>query len=210
MRLLKGMKTIYYVGGSMNPLFQNLDMLFYSPYGDKGIKPGDVVVINAPSGKTVIHRVVYASENGITTMGDNTSSLDSWMLKPEQIEGRVVYAIRGTKQFAVHGGFIGRIYAETMQFSSRAANLLCSAASPNIMPASRSIEKLIAPRLRLLMFQKPEGMELQLICWNYSIGKRTSGDRWRIRMPFRLFLREESIKELLCWSQRDSADHDQI
>jgi signal peptidase I len=208
MKQLKGMKTIYYVGGSMNPLLRNLDMLFYSPYGDRDIKPGDVVVINAPAGKTVIHRVVSASKNGITTMGDNTRSLDSWTLKPEQVEGKVVYAVRGTKQFAVHGGLIGRIYAETIQFSNRAANLLCSAASPNIIPASRSIEKLITPRLRLLMFQKPEGIELQLICWKYSVGKRKFGDRWRIRMPFRLFLREQSIKELLCWSQQNSADHD--
>jgi hypothetical protein len=196
MKQLKGLKTIYYVGSSMNPLLRNLDMLFYSPYGGKDIKPGDVVVINAPAGKTVIHRVVSASENGITTMGDNTSSLDSWILKPEQIEGKVVYAIRDTKQFAVHGGLMGRICVEPIRFSNRIARFLCNAARPNVaFPASGSIEKLITPRLKILMFQKPGGIELQLVCWKYAIGKRKSGERWRIRMPFRLFLREERIKE---------------
>jgi hypothetical protein len=196
MKQLEGMRTIYYVGCSMNPLLRNLDMLFYSPYGDKNIKPGDVVVINAPIGKTVIHRVVSASENGITTMGDNMSTLDSWMLKPEQIEGKVLYAIRDTRQFMIHGGLMGRIYAEPIRFSNRVARFLCNVMRPNIaFPASRSIEKLITPRLKILMFQKPDGIELQLIIWKYAIGKAKSGERWRIRMPFRLFLREERIKE---------------
>ena len=180
----------------MNPLLRSLDELFYAPYGDSEIKPGDVVVINAPTGKTIIHRVVSASEKGITTMGDNTHSPDSWILRPEQIAGKVAYASRGKRQFTIHGGFPGRIYAAHIRIANRTAHMFCNAVGPIILsPVSGYIQRLVTPRLRVLAFRKPDGMELQLICWKYAIGKRKPGKKWQIRQPFRIFMREEGIEE---------------
>ncbi len=194
-------------GISMHPLLRGGDGLKVIPYTDRRVCVGDVVVFRSPDPKMreVVHRVVSVDSQGIRTRGDNNNHLDSWILQPEDIIGRVVSAKRADRIFAVHGGFRGTIIARKIRVKKRIdriisgiRRILYKILHPVYRRLSQSgIFRNILPRQckpRILCFKRPEGTEMQLLIHNRIIGRRCPGwEDWQIRRPFRLFIDEESL-----------------
>jgi hypothetical protein len=57
-------------GGSMLPFLRDGDVLVVRPVGARGIRIGDVLCYEPPSGGLCLHRVVARGERGFVTRGD--------------------------------------------------------------------------------------------------------------------------------------------
>ena len=108
--------SMNYIGPSMNPILKAGDILEIVSYEGQEVRPGDVIVFVAPGGDSkVIHRVVAIDSRGIRTRGDNSTDVDPWILKADQVLGRVVCARRRNKRLKVFGGPMGRLVATVIR-----------------------------------------------------------------------------------------------
>jgi hypothetical protein len=57
-------------GGSMLPFLRDGDVLVVRPIGARGVRIGDVLCYEPPSGGLCLHRVVARGERGFVTRGD--------------------------------------------------------------------------------------------------------------------------------------------
>lgn len=188
-----------YTGPSMNPTLKVGDGLTVIPYRDGNIRIGDVVVFRSPDqDRYIVHRVISVNSQGIRTKGDNNNKVDSWILRPENIVGRVVSAKRKNKDIVIYGGTRGRILAPVLWTIKR----FRVAFYKTLRPAYRAIARVnvfrgLLSRLiktHILYFKRPNGTEMQLIMGRWVIGRYHPGkDRWTIRRPFRLFVDEKSL-----------------
>jgi hypothetical protein len=195
------LKSINYIGSSMNPTLKPGDRLQIIPYDRKRIRRGDVVVFIPPGGDTKItHRVISVDSCGIRTRGDNSSYLDPWVLRPDHIHGRVVWAKRENRQRRVFGGAIGQLFGVTI----RAIHAIDVSISSRLRPAYQRLARAGVFRrwlpawmkTRAISLSHPAGTELQLLMGRRVIGRWLPGRTgWSIRRPFRLFVDEESLPE---------------
>lgn len=192
----------------MSPTFSAADILHIMPYGGCEIRIGDVIVFHSPDDKTFItHRIVSISRDAIRTKGDNREENDHWVLSPDDIIGKVVYARRGNKGRKILGGFAGRAYCRIINKYKSLKNRTFSALSPvyqslaerasyPLVGAGKS-EGYLFPKLfftRLIAINKTGGEELQLLMGRYLIGRlRPKSGRWEIKKPFRIFINEKSL-----------------
>ena len=182
-------------GTSMNPTLSELDVLEIAPYGTRLVRAGDVIVFFPPGWtRLAIHRVVRVTSEGIRTRGDNNNLMDSWIILPENVIGRVVRAARGKRKRPVYGGTAGRlwvigvkIYKVLIKFPSLCYHFL---ARSGIMRHLVPLHK----RIRLITISQPSGEELQLLLGRWLVGRCKPGmGQWWIRRPFRLFIDEASL-----------------
>ncbi len=195
------LKSINYIGPSMNPTLKPGDRLHIIPYDGQKIRRGDVVVIVPPGGDSkIIHRVVSIHSQGIKTRGDNNNELDQWVLKPDQILGRVVSAQRGNRRRRIFGGPMGSLFALTVRF----IHVVDSWVSFLLRPAYNELAELgIFTRLlpaqmrpRVISLNRAADKELQLLMGKRVIGRLLPGKTgWYIRRPYRLFVDEETLPE---------------
>lgn len=194
-------RLIAYIGPSMNPTFRSGDLLQVIPYQGRKIQCGDVIAFLSPGERQrIIHRVTSVNSNGITTRGDNSNQIDPWVFTSAHVEGRVAYARRGNRGWEVAGGSMGRFSAGLV----RAIRLLNSGISVFLRPAyhwmarTGILRQLLYPVIttRIVSFNRPEGREFQLLLGRLVIGwLPPAGTTWRIRRPFRLFVRESSLPQ---------------
>lgn len=195
------LKQVNYIGPSMNPKFKAGDRLQAISYNQEEIRVGDVVVFISPEdGSKVVHRVISIDSDGIKTRGDNCDQPDPWVLRSDQILGRVVSGRRGNRQFKVFGGWMGKLYGASI----RAINAIDWRLSSSLRPSYNRLAKsgLIRRKLPNLMkiqvvsLNRGEGTELQLLMGRRVVGRWLPGMRgWHIRRPYRLFVDEETLPE---------------
>jgi len=90
------------LGGSMRPTLRGRDLLEVAPYGDAPVRAGDVVLFTRPGGQSLVaHRVDAIGQLGIQTRGDSNRAVDPWLLRPDQLVGRVTAAWRGNRRVPV-------------------------------------------------------------------------------------------------------------
>jgi signal peptidase I len=188
----KDVNVIIYTGPSMNPTLQNLDKLFYAPYEGKSIKRGDIVVFFDPKrSRKVIHRVKRSDRQGILTKGDNNSQADASILHSDQIMGRIIYGERGNKKIRIYSGCLGVVQAAKVGWIREAKKNLYIILK---LPYYFISEKLKLPaKKKVLIFQRPEGKEIQIMIGSMVVARKLAGEGWQIRPPFRLFLDESSL-----------------
>ena len=188
-----------YVGSSMLFTFKPGDRICVRPYGNRPVWCGDVVVFSAPErDKKVVHRVVSVGPEGIRTRGDNNRHVDSFVLTPDRIIGRVVYAQGKRFWRFVPGGAAGRLFAHFVRMAHRAERKLASWGYPLYR---RMVEwgglQRISLRLfsvRIISLKREEGEEMHLLLGPLVIGRlRPRALRWHIRPPFRILVTEESL-----------------
>lgn len=193
--------SMNYIGPSMNPILKAGDVLRIVSYERQKIRRGDVIVFIAPGGASkVIHRVVVMDSQGIRTRGDNSTDVDPWILKPDQVLGRVVCARRRNKRLRVFGGPMGRLVATVI----RTINWIDSSVSKLLRPPYKRLARIglfkqLLPESvepQVVSFSRPSGTELQLLIGRRVIGRWPAGKSgWNIRRPFRLFVDENSLPE---------------
>ena len=197
--LFNNSNSFNYNGPSMNPNLKAGDQLRVVPYANRSIRVGDVVVFQAPEGnRHVIHRVVSVDSRGVRTRGDNNNKTDSWILRPEEIKGRVDSALRGAKKIPIHGGRRGMMYASALRSIKRANLTISRILHPAYHRLAESgIFRRAMPfraRSRVLCFTRPKGIEMQLHIGPWIIGRHLPGQNyWHIKRPFKLFIDEYSL-----------------
>lgn len=192
----------YYRGTSMNPTLKPGACLNVISYMHKKICVGDVVVFRAMEGNHyIVHRVASIDPEGIRTRGDNNHNLDSRTLHPEDIIGRVVLVKKKKKDIVVYGGVRGRISAFASKVKLSMKIRLCQAVQPYYHSFAESIT--CRPFLshwvktKIICFQRPKGIEMQLLWGPQVIGRRLPGkSKWQIRCPFRLFVDSSSLPDI--------------
>lgn len=192
-------KRITYTGPSMNPTLKAGDRLHLVPYDGRKIQPGDVIVFHPPKERRKItHRVISVGSEGIKTCGDKCSRPDPWVLVPDHILGRVVFAYRGKKRRRVFGGPFGRLTVLPL----RMFRIIDFRISPLGHPLylwlaqSRLLKRWLHPfiKTRVVTFRRPKGEELHLLLGRRVIAKRLQGStRWHIQRPFRLLVDETCL-----------------
>lgn len=190
-----------YTGPSMNPTLKIGDGLTVTPYGDSSIRIGDVVVFHSPERERyIVHRVISVNSRGIRTKGDNNSKVDSWILRPEDIVGRVISAQRKNRSITIHGGTRGRLLAPVLWTIKRINITVSGIFRPVYHYLARTgITRKLLSRLiktQILYFKRPNGTEMQLIMGRRIIGRYYPGKaQWIIRRPYRLFVDEKSLPQ---------------
>lgn len=190
----ENVKFILYKGSSMSSTLQDMDVLYYMP--NKRIRTGDVVVIKKSEYKNkIIHRVISVNKQGIRTMGDCNPCPDSWLLKQNEIIGSVVYGYRGEKRFRVFGGLVGIALMLQVRLRHRILKVIYPILSMIVyyFPVNRVIIHFI--QLKVIIFKRPNGTETHILFWGKVIGRKSPGQKWKIKSPFRFFLEESSLKD---------------
>ena len=194
------MKLSNYNGPSMNPTFWPGDGLRIVSYEGKRIRSGDVVAFTNPiNGRNIVHRVIKVNTDGIRTRGDNNNSLDPWVLKPEDITGRIVAVHRRNKWRSIASGEKGVVLGSILRMKSDLSKRTSKILRPLYHWLARTglFQALFSPLIRpqILYFKRPRGAELHLVLGIWVIGRRLQGvNEWQIKRPFRLFVDVEKLK----------------
>lgn len=194
-------KSMNYIGSSMNPTLKPGVRLDVGAYHGQKILKGDVIVFIPPGGDSkIVHRVTSVNSDGIRTRGDNRNHEDDWVLRRENILGRVVATQRNNRRRRIFGGPLGRLFAVTV----RVIRAIDSPVSYLLRPAYNELAKVgIFTRLlpaqmrpRVISLNRVAGKELQLLMGRRVIGRLLPGmTRWHISRPYRLFVDEEALPE---------------
>lgn len=183
-----------YVGPSMNPTLREPAIMEIVPYNNRTLRVGDVVFFLSPKNdQRVVHRIVRVTPAGISTLGDNNTREDTFLLQPKNIKGRVVAAWRGQKRRKIAGGLQGRFTSRWL----RCRRVIDRGVSHLLHPLYHALSDwgLIARLLphsfrpRVIVF-KTQGLEqFQLLMGQRIIGRYDNQrHHWQIQRPFRLFL----------------------
>jgi signal peptidase I len=190
---------MYCLGPSMRPTLKAGDLLRIAPYNGLEPQVGDVIVFQAPGDeKHITHRVVAVTPQGVRTRGDNNNLVDPCFLKLENIVGRVTHAERGKRRKRVAGGYAGCLQARVL-YVLRVVRpqVRIALAYPYRLLYRSGIFQPILSRLfkvRVVSFQRPQGVELQLLWGRHIIGQLPAGgEQWVIWPPFKLVVREEEL-----------------
>ena len=194
-------KSMNYIGSSMNPTLEPGVRLDVSAYRGQKIRKGDVIVFIPPGGDSkIVHRVISVNSNGIKTRGDNRKHEDDWVLRRDHILGRVVSAQREKKRWRVFGGPMGRMFAAVLRVFHAIDSGFSFLLRPVYKRLSRSdIFRRWLPacmKTTAISLSHPAGTELQLLMGRRVVGRWLPGmTRWNISRPYRLFVDEESLPE---------------
>jgi|WetSurMetagenome_2_1015567.scaffolds.fasta_scaffold41509_3 signal peptidase I len=190
---------MYCLGPSMRPTLMAGDLLSIFPYNGLAPRVGDVIVFQAPGEeKHITHRVISVTPQGIRTRGDNNNLVDPYLLKPENIIGRVTHAERGKRKKAVAGGYRGFLRAQVLYVLRvvRPHVRIALAYPYRLLYRSGVFQPILSRlvRVRVVSFQRPQGVELQLLWGRRIIGQLPAGaEQWVIKPPFKLVVREEEL-----------------
>jgi hypothetical protein len=183
-----------YVGPSMNPTLREPEIMEILPYDGRPLRVGDVAFFLPPEAdQPVVHRVVRVTPAGISTLGDNNTQKDAFLLQPKDIKGRVVAAWRGQKRRKIAGGIQGRLTSRWFRWR----RVLDLGLSPLLHPLYQALSRwgLIARVLparfwpRVVVFHAHGRDQFQLLLGKRIIGRYDDqGHQWQIQRPFHLLV----------------------
>jgi len=195
------LKKMIYTGSSMSPVLKATDIIYVSLCKSDQIRRGDVIVFSPPdSNDMVVHRVVSISDQGLRTRGDNNNDGDPWFINPDRIVGRVFQRQMGNRRLTIYGGTTGLLYASAIRFFCNIDSIISSFLHPAYHRlAQTDLFRRWLPdkiHIRVLSFNRSDGMEFQLLMAGHVIGRLLPGkNEWFIRRPFRLFVNEASLPQ---------------
>jgi signal peptidase I len=202
--------AVFCRGESMQPLFRPGDRIVFVPCRVEELRRGDVIIF-VPPGKQerVVHRVVSNGTEGILTRGDANPCRDTGHLRQDDIVGRAVSRERGGRVIPVAGGIAGRLLAALIRAFRKSDHLASHVLNPCYRGIARSglFRALIPPALRprVITFERDGQREMQLVLGRRIIGRCVPGEeKWKIKRPFRLIIREEFLPNLEQRAEHDS------
>jgi len=188
-----------YVGTSMNPTLLEPEIIEVMPYGNKSFCVGDVVFFQPPDSKqAVVHRIIRMIHGGISTIGDNNTRIDPYLLEPKHIKGQVISALRGQKRRKIAGALKGRM----TRLFVRCRRILDRGVSPLLHPVYRTISQIgliswVLPasfRPRVVAFHSRGKDQFQILLGQRVIGRfDNQKNQWLIQRPYKLFLDDKIL-----------------
>jgi len=188
-----------YIGPSMNPTLREPEIMEIKPYVHRPLRVGDVIFFLAPeTDQPVVHRVVRMTPSGVSTLGDNNTQEDAFLLQPKNIKGRVAAAWRGQKRRKIAGGLAGRLSCRWLLWR----RFLDRRVSPLLHPLYRAlssgglIARLLPARFRprVVVFHAQGRDQYRLLLGQRIIGRYDDQRyQWQIQRPFQLFVNERVL-----------------
>jgi len=189
-----------YVGPSMNPTLREPEMMEIVPYDNRALRVGDVVFFLPPQNDhPVVHRVARVTPAGMSTLGDNNTQEDPFLLQPKDIKGQVVAVWRGQKRRKIPGGLQGQLTSRWLRWRRIPVNGVSHLLHPLYHALSHGgliARWLPAPlRPRVVVFQTQGQDQFRLLWGQHIIGRYDDQKRqWQIQRPFRLFVNERVLQ----------------
>lgn len=185
--------TLLYLGPSMNPTLQNLDVVYLIPYQDHIPRKGDVIAIRGhDTASSIIHRIVAITPEGLITQGDNNQQRDEGITQPSEVLGYISCIQRGNRQIPIQSGYAGylvfvwsRICSTTRSWGKYILNY-----PYQYLVASQIFMRIASPFLvcRAVQYEGSSRSEIQLFLGPLYIGRRRKGmESWEIKPPFGIF-----------------------
>lgn len=192
---IENQNALLYLGSSMNPTFEDLDVIHFSPYQDTPLKKGDVIVIqrHEEPDRKIIHRIISICPDDIRTQGDNCYTMDPWVLRPFEILGYVTSIRRKDQIIRIHRGRFG--YQKFLYLRIMAgAFLICKKVMKHpyqLLSPLKLLTRVLSPFLnyRMIKFSGSTRSEIRLFFGPVCIGRLQNGAaNWEIKPPYRLFV----------------------
>jgi hypothetical protein len=188
------------LGNAMAPTLTEGDILEVEPCDRRRVGPGDVVCFKSPeNGETCVRRVASVERQRtkdegprdvILTRGDNCETNDPWLLRAEDITGRVVAARSGSRRRPVSGGVPGRATVVLLDglrplwALGRRLHLRLRDLAAGVGPVGWIVPR--HPRFRVLEFNGRHCADVKLFFGKLEVGRYGSfPEAWRIRRLFR-------------------------
>jgi len=92
---LFGYRPLYILTGSMEPTLKEKGVCFVKKATYDEVEVGDIITYKIGE-KTITHRIIEKTAEGIRTKGDNNNIEDTYLLQPENIQAKVVLIINAT------------------------------------------------------------------------------------------------------------------
>ncbi len=178
----------------MNPTLREPELMEIMPYGIRPLRVGDVAFFLPPEAyQPIVHRIIRVTPAGISTLGDNNTQEDTFLLQPKDIKGQVVAAWRGQKRREIAGGLQGQLTSRWLRWRRILVNDVSHLLRPLYYALSRCglIARLLpAPfRPRVVVFQTQGQAQFRLLLGQHIIGRYDDQKRqWHIQRSFRLFV----------------------
>jgi hypothetical protein len=191
---------VVYYGRSMHPTLREPEMMEVTPYGDRPICRGDVILFPAPGrSDPIVHRVVAVLPGGLQTRGDNAHVPDDWLIPPDQVTGQVRAAVQGSHRRPLaqgwRGFWVARLRQALLPASSRLAGWLHT--PYHFLARGEWLRRLLPARWRpcRVAFYS-EGRQVQrIMLWNRVIGEYDPQRKaWHIQRPFRLLIDPQDLE----------------
>lgn len=183
----------------MNPTLREPEIMEIMPYDSKPLRVGDVVIFLLPDAdQLLVHRVVRVTPTGISTLGDNNTAEDAFLVQPKSIKGRVVAGWRGQKRRKIAGGLQGRLTSRWLLWR----RILNRGVSPLLHPLYLALSHrgliawlLPAPfRPRIVVFYNQDREQLKLLLGQRVIGRYDNRlHQWQIQRPFQLLVNKREL-----------------
>jgi hypothetical protein len=120
----------YYVGKSMEGVFQFGDMLHIQPEALENVDVGDIVAYKHLDlqGNEVesVHRVIKKSEYGLTVLGDNNYFEDSTFVNNHNFLGRILYFKRAGKTLYPKKNYFIRFKLTLLRYNHLLLHKICN------------------------------------------------------------------------------------
>ena len=202
--------TSAHTGRSMLPTLQDSDLLEVRPCDPAALRRGDVIFFDHPGEEEhVVHRVIAMGPDGIRTQGDNIRSPDPWVLRPQDVTGRVVARWRGQKRRNVRGGRMGLAVAWIGRRQQTATHWAARLFGPAYRALARSgwVRCLVPRRFRprVVLFRMGGRSVPRLVIGRRAVGSyQPVSGRWLIRRPFRLLVNERELERAAAQLQSEA------
>jgi signal peptidase len=91
--VLLGNEIMVVLSGSMSPTFNTGSIVGVGPISYEQIKQGDIITFKDPEGRTITHRVLEITENGLVTKGDANDAKDTALVTKDRVIGEVQFSV---------------------------------------------------------------------------------------------------------------------
>ena len=189
------------VGPSMYPTLRSIDNIITEKYGKiDDIKVGDIIVYPHPDKIfDVVHRIIKIRDDGVITRGDNNNKIDPYVIKFEDIKGKIIAITRGKRSITITGGRAGYIIHRIMLIRKYVVFFIKVPISKiSAIIADSKLLNFLDPlfSVKIVRVKGKNGANSEILkLGNRAIGKRygQSGE-WFIKLPYRFFIKKERLK----------------
>jgi len=189
------------VGPSMYPTLCSADNIITEKYKRRDdVRVGDIIVYPHPDKAfDIVHRIIKIRDDGVITRGDNNNKIDPYVVKFEDIKGKIVAITRGKKTINIIGGRTGYIIHKVMLIRKYVVFFLknpIGKISAAIADAKlfNFLDRLF--KVKIVYVNGKNGIDREILkLGNNAIGKRYGKNgEWIIRFPYKLFIKKERLR----------------
>ena len=188
-------------GPSMYPTLRNGDGLVLEKFKSfDEIIVGDIITYPHPDPAKsfdVVHRIIKIEEEGVITRGDNNNKVDPYLVRFEDIKGKVNAVKRNNKVVNLKNGSLGYLVHRIMLFRKLLAPILKPLRWFSAVIEESKVFNFLNSLIQIEKIEvKKKGIKEVLLIYNGKVvGKKNveKGNRWDIKFPYKYFIDKRKI-----------------